>query len=273
MVLTSSKIKSFFKSFFLAAEFIILIFGTCASLCFMSYMFCGLNYPLVDQQLMNSDLILGFKWQDMFHFLRLEETKPIAIVLHLAYQSLSYQLAFLIILFSFLGMKRRLYELFWILCSSLAVVIFIFVFFPALGPVHELGLVDELLKLQPNLKDFYVDTLAIRNSDQSTVIIKKLHGIVGFPSFHTCSAIAYMYAFRKCGVLTYFGVTLNILMLVSTPIWGNHYLIDMAAGLIITLFMIALTVRFSHKIPETKLLLWHSSVYRFFIKVRAKAIN
>ena len=70
--------------------------------------------------------------------------------------------------------------------------------------------------------------------------IHKIRGIVTFPSFQTVSAIVYAYGFRKSGRWGIAIFLLNIVMLLSIPAFGDHYLVDMLAGAVV--FLISITV-------------------------------
>ena len=57
-----------------------------------------------------------------------------------------------------------------------------------------------------------------------------MQGIVTMPSYHTVMAVLFTYAFRGTGLIGYGIATLNLVMLLSIPPIGGHYLVDMLAG-------------------------------------------
>ena len=57
-----------------------------------------------------------------------------------------------------------------------------------------------------------------------------MQGIVTMPSYHTVMAVLLTYAFRRTGLVGYGIATLNLVMLLSIPPIGGHYLVDMLAG-------------------------------------------
>jgi len=50
------------------------------------------------------------------------------------------------------------------------------------------------------------------------------------PSYHTAMAVLFTYAFRRTGLVGYGIATLNVVMLLSIPPIGGHYLVDLLAG-------------------------------------------
>jgi membrane-associated phospholipid phosphatase len=58
-------------------------------------------------------------------------------------------------------------------------------------------------------------------------------GIITFPSLHAALALIVTVALWPIPVLRWLGVATNTLMLVSIPVDGGHYFIDVLAGLAI----------------------------------------
>ena len=57
-----------------------------------------------------------------------------------------------------------------------------------------------------------------------------MQGIITMPSYHTVLAVLFTYAFRRTGLVGYGIATLNLVMLLSIPPIGGHYLVDVLAG-------------------------------------------
>ncbi len=60
--------------------------------------------------------------------------------------------------------------------------------------------------------------------------IGQLTGIVTFPSFHAAGAILYLWALWAIKWMRAIALVCNVLLLLSTPIDGGHYFIDVVAG-------------------------------------------
>lgn len=76
--------------------------------------------------------------------------------------------------------------------------------------------------------DHLTTLLALR--DGSVTHFTQTKGIVTLPSYHTTQAILLMYVHRAQPRVLPSVVLLNLLMLLSTPTFGGHYLVDMIAG-------------------------------------------
>jgi hypothetical protein len=72
--------------------------------------------------------------------------------------------------------------------------------------------------------------LALRAAGPWHFNLFAMQGIVTMPSYHTVMAVIFTYAFRGTGLIGYGIATLNLVMLVSIPPIGGHYLFDMLAG-------------------------------------------
>jgi membrane-associated phospholipid phosphatase len=73
-----------------------------------------------------------------------------------------------------------------------------------------------------------------------TVIqLNNLEGLVTFPSFHTANAILFAWALWTVPYLRWVGLVVNGLMILSTPLTGAHYIIDVVAGTIVAVAAIA----------------------------------
>ena len=186
---------------------------------------------LVDGQLAHIDYIIGFDWGHVFQW---SKAQPIGAVLRSAYLSIPFQVIIFALWCGALHRKERLYEVFWILFVSAFVTGAIFGFFPALGPAHALGLDNSLAEVNPGLGRALADVISIRSGMNSSADIQRLNGIVAFPSFHTICAIVFIYGFRR-SIVWWAIVLLNMLMLMSVPAFGGHYLIDVLVGIVVAL--------------------------------------
>jgi membrane-associated phospholipid phosphatase len=115
---------------------------------------------------------------------------------------------------------------------SLAVTLAISALVPAIGTYYGLGI---QLSEFPNLNmTFYLaqlrDILALREGSLRHLELFELAGIVSFPSFHAASAVLYLWAFWPVRYLGAIAAAMNVLMIVSTPVIGAHYVIDVIGG-------------------------------------------
>jgi membrane-associated phospholipid phosphatase len=75
------------------------------------------------------------------------------------------------------------------------------------------------------------DILALREGSLRHLELFELAGIVSFPSFHAASAVLYLWALWPVRGLGTASAVLNVLMLISTPVIGAHYVIDVIGGI------------------------------------------
>lgn len=185
-----------------------------------TYMATTLALPLLDATFERIDLRLGFDWVGFYRAVNLH---PVANgVLRLAYASLLPQILAAILYFAATGRDDRSYELWWTAFATLAVTAVLSGWFPAAGTFHHYAMgLDRAV----HLPHFF----ALRDGSVLHFVVGQLQGIVTFPSYHVVLAILFTYAYRGTRFFVA-AATLNTLMLVSTPIYGGHYLVDMIGG-------------------------------------------
>lgn len=197
----------------------------------LSYLSLASSRAMADAPLLAADRALGFDWLAGYHFLLAHPL--LASVLGFAYGSMAYQALYFCVLFSLADKKQHLREMFWlvlvmgILTSAGALL------FPAFGPYDSFhaGPPDNFVPVMKHLK----------SGKELTFALSKMTGVVSFPSFHTAMALAYVWGFRRTGPIGWAIVALNLVMLISIPHFGGHYLVDMIAGAGVMLVSLALT--------------------------------
>lgn len=80
----------------------------------------------------------------------------------------------------------------------------------------------------------------LRNGSLRLIQLGQMQGFVTFPSFHTCFAITLAWCFRDFRWLFPIAILVNGAVLVSTLSEGGHYLVDVLAGIVITIACIVL---------------------------------
>jgi membrane-associated phospholipid phosphatase len=173
-------------------------------------------------------------WNEYFRFVA--ERDWMISALDLAYTSLTPVTVFAFAGLFFLGNfeKAKLFLLAMtvtgMICTSIGM------FFPAKAAVYALLADQGLLQNFQTLPGWYhldiMDTL--RSGAPVTFDLGSLPGLTTFPSFHTGAGIVVAYC--------YFGTRLfwpvlayTVCMIASTPVFGGHYFVDLAAGTFIAL--------------------------------------
>ena len=187
----------------------------------LSYLVVSTNAGLVDQRLADWDRVLGFDWLATYQWI---VARPLLhLVLQLAYTSGLPQLALVVVFLGFTDRMERLNEFVWLFVMSTLVCIAISWPFPAAGPwthYHLSSVVDTSA-----MSHF----AALRDGNLRTIDLGNMQGLISIPSLHTALAVILAYAVRSTRLLGPF-LVLDTLMILSTPITGGHYLVDVVAG-------------------------------------------
>jgi membrane-associated phospholipid phosphatase len=182
----------------------------------LTYLAATPGFPLLDDKLAQLDALIGFDWDTAAQWVA--DRPLIDCVLQLGYNSMPYQAAAVLLIGSLRRPGDRNGECIWLLIVSLLITCAIFAFTPAFGEIGHIG-------------TGRFDVLAeIRNGSWSVMSYYRAEGIVTFPSFHTTVAILLTYVVRRERWALAVLAPLNVLMIVSTPTVGGHYLVDLFGG-------------------------------------------
>jgi hypothetical protein len=205
----------------------------------LMYLAASCSFPLQDVMMERLDRAIGFDWL-AWHQALLDQ--PIlSRLLLVAYNSMFPQLVLLIFCFSPTGRSARIGELLLLGGATMVPTALIAAIWPTLGPfaVHGVGDVTYLR-----------DLLALRADGPWHLESVAMQGIVTMPSYHTVMAVLLTYAFRCTGLVGYGIATLNLVMLLSIPPIGGHYLVDVFAGGALALGAIAVQRAHRHGVSR-----------------------
>jgi hypothetical protein len=187
----------------------------------------GSHFPLLDKHLELIDAIMfGANWEMISQWIK--ERPTLEIILSRAYFSLPIQIIVLLLIGSHKHPGERNSEFMWTYMVSAIITTIIFVFTPAIGKIGHVGL-------------NYVEIItSLRSGTLKNFSYVGGEGIVTFPSFHTTFAILFVYAsYRASKLSLIFFAPLNIVMLVSIPPIGGHYITDLFGGAAVAILSIA----------------------------------
>jgi hypothetical protein len=200
---------------------------TCAGAIF-TYLCAGMGYPLLDAAFVRSDAALGFHWLAMYE--AVNGHAWVRTLLFFAYHSLGTQIVASLLLLSAYGMVSRLYELWWAAVLSLLVTSVLSGLLPAAGALAHFSVgLDQAV----HLAHFY----QLREGVDRSFTMAAMEGIITFPSYHVVMALLLMNAARATR-LFWPMVAVNTLMIVATPFYGGHYLVDMLGGAIVAVLSV-----------------------------------
>jgi PAP2 superfamily len=141
-----------------------------------------------------------------------------------AYVSVSTQIILSFIYFSHREEAGKSNELWWTATIALVITTVISGILPAMGTYEYYGVVDS--EHGRHLHDLH----GLRDGTLTSFSMEKIRGIISLPSYHTVLAILLTYVYRNQRRILYVALPLNLLMLISIPTQGGHYLADMFAG-------------------------------------------
>ncbi len=214
----------------LIAEYFLLSLVASLAICALSYLCLASSRALADAQLAAIDQLLGFDWLAGYRFVKAHPA--LSALLGMAYGSLVYQGLYLSLLLGLMGQKQRLREMFWLFLASGGLACAGTLWLPALGPSRHFN-IETTTGFVPVMEH-------LLSGHDLNFALTGMTGVVSFPSFHTSMALAYGWAFRKCGAIGIAMAVLNIIMLCAVPFFGGHYLVDMIAGAATMLLSLAL---------------------------------
>ncbi|ABD68534.1 putative membrane protein [Rhodoferax ferrireducens T118] len=228
-----------------AAVLLIVFMASAATL---SYLVTSTNAPLVDAPLAAWDRALGFDWLALHGWL--QSHPPAQTTLHIAYQSGLIQLAFVILFLGFSARPAQLDEFMRLFIVATVLTILMSGPFPAAGAWkhHALAGPFDL----SSLSHFEL----LRDGRMRDIPLRDMQGLISIPSLHTVMAVLLVYAMRGTGILLSVFIVVNVAMLVSIPVDGGHYLVDVIAGAAMAFGLIALERRQStrpHAVANTTL--------------------
>jgi membrane-associated phospholipid phosphatase len=189
----------------------------------LSYLVVATNAPLVDDTFATWDRVLGFNWLAFSTWLH--DRPWLMTSLDVAYGSGLPQLIVVVVFLGISGRHARLEEFLRLYFVAALVVIAISGPFPAEGPwkYYSVDAAKFDLASQSHFE-------LLRQGLMSGIPLgRATQGLVSMPSLHAATAILLMYAMRRTALFSVF-VLLNAAMLVSTPVSGSHYLVDVIAG-------------------------------------------
>jgi membrane-associated phospholipid phosphatase len=183
------------------------------------------------------DRHLGFDWLAVMS--SLDHSSRVLDVLNGAYATFTAQLVGAAFALLIAGRLRDLERFFIIFtCASISAEA-LSVLVPTLGPIWALADNARFTNLPTLGRTTAEIVLALRDKTLGTIDFEAVNGIISFPSMHAAVAIIVPYTLRWNRWLFAPIAALNAVMLASAVPSGNHYLIDVIAGVAVALSAIA----------------------------------
>jgi hypothetical protein len=188
---------------------------------------------MADAWLHSMDRAIGFDWLAFSKFLT--ENPAFNRVLQSAYFESSEIGMFGVILLWLIANKPiRVLEAAFIIMATAVTCATISAGFPSEGAFPLLADAELKSRLPEGTAVYHMrDLLALRSGEPVTLMLDKIQGLSTFPSFHTCMAMVIAWCSRGYWWSWIPGATLGFLILLATPVFGGHYLVDMLFGAVI----------------------------------------
>jgi len=187
----------------------------------LTYLSVAAGYPLADGTLNDVDAALGFHWLQWAKF---TVGHPIFSELQrFSYLSYAWQPILTIPVLAVCRPRHGNAKFLTSMVIAMLLTLLITTFTPAIGPAFALGLepvpapIIQALRATPGAQNL------------------PYAGIVSFPSFHAVMAVLFVDAHRGLSWSFPAVLVINLLMLVAIPYCGDHYLIDVAGGLAVSI--------------------------------------
>jgi membrane-associated phospholipid phosphatase len=204
----------------------------CTAAGVLSHLSVAAHYPLVDEQLSRIDKAIGFDWVAWYQWVR--RHSALLFFLNLAYNSGLPQTIVVPFVLGITGRRRELVNHVTRFMLAVLICIGIATLFPAASAFLHFHITD------PGTSSSVSTFFPLRDGTLRVFDLADEQGLISMPSMHTAMAVLFAYAIRGIPVLGYAAMTLNAVMIASTPTQGGHYLIDVVAGALLALTTIIL---------------------------------
>ncbi|MEP6867011.1 MAG: phosphatase PAP2 family protein [Novosphingobium sp.] len=217
------------------SEDILLFLSICLLGVIASYPLAADSSGFADAGLHRMDQFMHFDW--LFWYRTVSHFPALQLIGVWAYACIYVSPIILLGYFAWTHQRlaaRQFLVTFWL---AIVLTLLLFPLFPAEGPLAYLW--HGRIPYMPT-SALYQEQLipALRTGRVTSIDMGALRGLVCAPSFHTVSAVVYLAAAWPIKRLRWVLVSVNVAMLLATPIEGTHYLSDMIAGLFVAVFAI-----------------------------------
>lgn len=210
----------------------------------LNYLTHALGFPWADARLAQIESAMGFDW--LAHLAWINNHPIIAEALQRAYDMLHFFTILTGATLLLFGKMERLREFSMLFAISLIITIILGAVFPAGGAYHFYQPAAELhTNIAPHSGRFFlVHLLPVHDGTMKFIEMDHTTGLITFPSYHMVMALLMMWVTRRTLVFPVF-VVFNILMASAIPVFGGHYLSDIAGGVVVAVVSVWIYYRWS----------------------------
>lgn len=199
----------------------------------LSYFAASANLPLHDATFDAIDRALGLDWRALLGFMNAHPAVHSAFAL--SYMSFTVQATTTVLALAFSNRLMELRTFVLAFMFSALVCIAISVLLPGEGiwGYYKLSVAD-YPAIVPSTREIHLPIIhGLRDGTWRALVGLSAEGIIVFPSFHAALGVIFMVALWPVPVVRWFGVAVNGLMVLATPVDGGHYFADVLAGIVV----------------------------------------
>jgi PAP2 superfamily len=206
----------------------------------LNHLTMSTNLPMADDRLMAWDLALGFDW--LAYSKMLTASPLFTEILFFAYNQITFSgLAALAVALILSNNRKRALEIIYLVVITAIICIVMAAGFPAKATMALLGDQELLSRLQIGTGVLHVEQLLqLRGNGPIFMTPDDMQGLVSFPSFHTCMGLIIAWCARGRWDTSVVGSLIGAAIIIGTPIFGGHYLVDVLGGIAVTLSAVIL---------------------------------
>jgi membrane-associated phospholipid phosphatase len=199
----------------------------------VSYIAASLNLPLRDGWFDAADRALGLDWPALLGWM--DAHAALHPTFAIIYSSLMPQTVAVVLALAMAGRLAwlRIFVLAFIISTIITIVIAALVPAEGVWGFHRLSAAS-YPDIVPATRDMHLPVFhGLRDASFRQLMAMGAQGIITFPSLHAALALIITVALWPIPILRWVAIAINALMLVSIPVDGGHYFIDVLAGLAI----------------------------------------
>lgn len=203
----------------------------------------------VDPVLARIDAFLGFEW--MSWYILVVNNPWLQSAGSLAYANIYMSPLLLLGGLAISGERARAQLFLFSFWLAAVITMVAFLAFPAVGPLAYVW--QGPVPYMPTSALYQAELIPLLRDNLFTMVdLGALQGLVCAPSFHTAAAVIYIAMAWQCRYLRWPLLVINGAMLLSTPVEGTHYLIDMIGGAIVGLFALCTAGAIQYSLPKLR---------------------
>ena len=217
----------------------------------LSYIAASAALPLWDQSFTAWDSRLGLDWMALLA--TMNNYPSFHWIFGVAYLSFAPQSITVVLALAGTGRILRLRVYLFSFVLAALVTIAISAVLPAQGVWGHMQLISENYAITPVTRELHLPIFhGLRDGTFRHLVAQGAEGIITFPSLHAAVGVLFIIAMWPVKYLRWLALSLNVTMIVATPVDGGHYFTDVIAGVVVATLCWIAAARTFGMASETK---------------------